>query len=164
LAGSLLARCRQVELLLVDVDGVLTDGGIVYSAQGDEIKTFHVRDGSGLKRWTGRGKRAGILSGRSSPLVQRRALELGIDIVLQGHADKQAALATLLQGQGLTVGQVCYVGDDLPDVPLLVECGVGVAVADACDEARAAADYITSAPGGRGAVREVVELLLMAQA
>jgi 3-deoxy-D-manno-octulosonate 8-phosphate phosphatase (KDO 8-P phosphatase) len=163
LTESLQERCRRVELLLLDVDGVLTDGTIVYGDRGDEIKAFHVRDGSGLKFWTGAGKRAGILSGRKSPVVTRRAAELGLSIVVQGAADKMAALPDVLKEANVTAGQVCYVGDDVPDVPLLRDCGLGVAVADACPEVRAAADYITSTPGGRGAVREVIELLLSAQ-
>ncbi len=160
---SLEQRCGRVELLLVDVDGVLTDGRIVYSDGGEELKAFHVRDGSGLKLWRAQGKKAGIITGRRSPVVERRAAELGLDVVVQGAEDKRAALERVLEEMGVTVGQTCYVGDDLPDVPLLHRCGVGVAVADACAEARAAADYITSTPGGRGAVREVVELLLQAQ-
>jgi 3-deoxy-D-manno-octulosonate 8-phosphate phosphatase (KDO 8-P phosphatase) len=163
LSDLLSQRCARIELLLVDVDGVLTDGQIIYSDRGDELKAFHVRDGSGLKFWLSQGKQAGIITGRRSAVVERRAAEMGLGIVVQGAEDKRAALQEVLRKRTLTVAQVCYVGDDLPDVPLLRDCGVGVAVADACAEARAAADYITLASGGRGAVREVVELLLRAQ-
>jgi 3-deoxy-D-manno-octulosonate 8-phosphate phosphatase (KDO 8-P phosphatase) len=163
LPESLEERCLRIELLLLDVDGVLTDGGITYSDRGDELKTFHVRDGSGLKMWLAQGKRVGILSGRKSPVVERRAAELGLNFVVQGASDKQAALARILCEQSLTAGQVCYVGDDVPDVPLLRECGIGIAVADACAEALEQADYITSTRGGRGAVREAIEWLLRAQ-
>ncbi len=160
---SLNERCQRIALLVLDVDGVLTDGGIVYGTSGDEIKAFHVRDGSGLKAWTGLGKRAGIISGRTSATVQRRAAELGLHAVVQGVEDKRAAFDVMLREFGLTDAQVCYVGDDLPDLPLLDRAGLAVAVADGCDEARASAHYVTRRSGGRGAVREVIELVLRAQ-
>src|SRR5947208_16939162 len=109
-------RCLAVELLVVDVDGVLTDGGIVYGSDGVELKQFHVRDGSGLKFWERTGKRAAVITGRSSPVVERRAKELGIAAVVQGAADKLAALRHLLNETGLVPEQVCYVGDDVPDL------------------------------------------------
>jgi 3-deoxy-D-manno-octulosonate 8-phosphate phosphatase (KDO 8-P phosphatase) len=160
---SLADRAARVELLLLDVDGVLTDGGIVYADDGREVKRFHVRDGSGLKLWQRAGKRAAIVSGRTSPVVDRRAAELGLTPVLQGRADKRPALAEVLAATGLRPEQVCAVGDDLPDLAVLVRCGLAVAVADACPEIRAAADYVTAAPGGRGAVRDAVEWLLKLQ-
>ena len=150
-------------MLVVDVDGVLTDGAIVYSDQGAELKSFHVRDGSGLKAWTKLGKKAGIITGRRSPLVQRRADELGFCVVVQGAQDKRAAFDRVLHETGVRAEQVCYVGDDLPDLPLLRRAGLAVAVADACPEAIADAHYVTKAGGGRGAVREVIELVLRAQ-
>jgi 3-deoxy-D-manno-octulosonate 8-phosphate phosphatase (KDO 8-P phosphatase) len=156
-------RCLPIELLLLDVDGVLTDGSIVYGDQGVESKAFFVRDGSGLKLWTGLGKQAGIISGRRSAVVERRAAELGISIVVQGSADKLAALEMILTEQQLAPEQVCYVGDDLPDVPVMARCGLAVAVADACRETQSVAHYVTTAPGGRGAVREVIEVILRAQ-
>jgi 3-deoxy-D-manno-octulosonate 8-phosphate phosphatase (KDO 8-P phosphatase) len=156
-------RCARIEILVVDVDGVLTDGRIVYSDGGEELKEFHVRDGSGLKLWLQLGKRAGIITGRNSPIVLRRALELGVTAVVQGAEDKRAAFERLVQEQNLDAAQAAYIGDDLPDVPVLHRCGLAVAVADACAEARAAAHYVTGAVGGRGAVREVVERLLRSQ-
>ena len=156
-------RAARVELLLLDVDGVLTDGGIVYADDGAELKRFHVRDGSGLKLWQLAGKRAAIVSGRSSPAVVRRAAELGVAPVMQGHADKFAAFEAVLAETGVRPEQVCAIGDDLPDLPVLRRCGVAVAVADACPEVRAAADYVTAVPGGRGAVRDAIEWLLRAQ-
>jgi 3-deoxy-D-manno-octulosonate 8-phosphate phosphatase (KDO 8-P phosphatase) len=156
-------RCAAVELLLLDVDGVLTDGSIVYADDGVEIKAFHVRDGSGLKLWQREGKRAAVISGRRSRAVEVRAAELGIDPVIQGAADKLAAYRQLLDGSGLRPEQVAAVGDDLPDLPLLGNCGLAVAVADACAEVRAEAHCITRTPGGRGAVREVIELILRCQ-
>ncbi len=160
---TLSARAAAVELLLLDVDGVLTDGSVFYADDGTELKRFHVRDGSGLKLWHAAGKRSAIVSGRSSAAVVRRAAELGIGPVLQGRADKGAALAEVLAATGLRPEQVCAIGDDLPDVPVLRRCGLAVAVADACPEARAAADYVTPVPGGRGAVRDAIEWLLKQQ-
>ena len=160
---DLAARAAAVRLLLLDVDGVLTDGSVIYADDGSELKRFHVRDGSGLKLWHAAGKRSAIVSGRQSAAVERRAAELGIGPVLQGRDDKLAALAEVLAATGLTPEEVCAVGDDLPDLPVLRRCGLAVAVADACPEVRAAAAYVTAAPGGRGAVREAVEWLLKAQ-
>ena len=157
------ARAAAIELLLLDVDGVLTDGSVIYADDGSELKRFHVRDGSGLKLWHAAGKRSAIVSGRKSVAVERRASELGIRPVLQGRDDKLAAFAEVLAWLGYTPAQVCAVGDDLPDVPVLRTCGLAVAVADACPEARAAAHYVTAAAGGRGAVREAIEWLLKAQ-
>jgi len=156
-------RCQPIEALVVDVDGVLTDGGIIYTDRGDELKVFHVRDGSGLKLWHEAGKRSAILSGRKSSVVEIRAAELGIGKVVQGASDKRSAFAEVLADAGVRADQVCFVADDLPDVPLLRQCGLAVAVADACVEAREVAQYVTRAPGGRGAVREVIEVILKAQ-
>jgi 3-deoxy-D-manno-octulosonate 8-phosphate phosphatase (KDO 8-P phosphatase) len=160
---ALSQRCAAIELLVLDVDGVLTDGAIVYTDNGVEVKSFHVRDGSALKLWQREGKRAAVISGRTSRAVEVRAAELGIAPVIQGMADKLAAYRDLLAGAGLRPEQVCFVGDDLPDLPLLRHCGLAVAVADACPEVRADAHYVTRAPGGRGAVREVIELILRCQ-
>jgi 3-deoxy-D-manno-octulosonate 8-phosphate phosphatase (KDO 8-P phosphatase) len=160
---TLQERCAGIELLAVDVDGVLTDGGIVYAAGGDELKRFHVRDGSGLKCWEQAGKFAAVITGRTSPAVERRAKEVGVGVVIQGAADKLAALRRVLAHSGVKAEQTCYVGDDLPDLPPLRNCGLAAAPADACPEARADAHYVTRAPGGRGAVREVIELILRCQ-
>lgn len=160
---TLRERCTAIELLIVDVDGVLTAGGIAYGSPELEIKEFHVRDGSGLKVWHRAGKRSGLITGRSSPVVERRAAELGIGFVVQGAADKEPAYRRLLAEAGVSDEAVCYVGDDLPDVPLLRVCGLAVAVADACAETRAIAHYLTQAAGGRGAVRETIELILRCQ-
>jgi len=156
-------RFARIRLLLLDVDGVLTDGRIVYTDVGQEIKSFHVRDGSGLKYWQRGGGRVAILSGRSSPAVVRRAAELAIDPVVQGADEKLPALGRILTETGLRPEQVCAVGDDLPDLPVLTRCGLAAAVADAAPEVRAVAHFVTTAPGGRGAVREVVEWLMRAQ-
>ena len=161
--ADLSARIAAVRLLVLDVDGVLTDGSIVYSDSGEELKRFHVRDGSGLKLWQHAGMHAAVLSGRSSPAVSRRAAELGITVVLQGRSDKLAALGEILEMTGCTAAQACAIGDDLQDLPLLNAVGVAVAVADACPEVRTMADTTLATPGGRGAVRELVEWLLKHQ-
>lgn len=161
---ALAVRCARIEVLVVDVDGVLTDGSIVYSDQGAELKSFHVRDGSGLKIWQKAGKRSGIITGRRSTVVDVRAQELGVSLVFQGAAEKLPAYRELLTRFAVGPEQVCYVGDDVPDLPVLLNCGLPVAVADACPEVRAAAGYVTRAAGGRGAVRETVELILRCQA
>lgn len=162
-AQSLPDRCRRIELLVIDVDGVLTDGRITYSDRGEEIKAFHVRDGSGIKLWLKQGKRAALLTGRTSPMVARRGAELGVTALIQGADAKLPAFEALLQDQGVTAAQTACIGDDLPDLPLLARAGLAATVADACPEARAAAHYVTQAAGGRGAVREVIELMLRHQ-
>ena len=156
-------RFARIRLLLLDVDGVLTDGRITYVDNGLEIKAFHVRDGSGLKFWRRAGGRVAILSGRSSPAVVRRAKELGIDPVVQGADEKLPALERILRETGMTPDQVCAIGDDLPDLPVLTRCGLAVAVADAVPEVRSIAHLVTGSPGGRGAVREAVEWLMRGQ-
>lgn len=160
---DLQARCRGIDLLLLDVDGVLTDGSIIYGDRGEEVKAFHVRDGSGLKLWTKLGKRAGIITGRKSAIVERRAAELGLAPVVQEADDKLVAFEQVLRDQNLPPERACFVGDDLPDLPVLRKCGLAVAVADACPETKACAHFVTQTAGGKGAVREVIELLLRAQ-
>src|SRR5262249_45088747 len=138
-------------------------GGIVYGSGGLELKQFHVRDGSGLKVWHQAGKRSALITGRSAPLVEVRAAELGVTRVFQGAADKLAVYRGLLTEVNVPAAAVCYVGADLPDRPPLRRCGLAVAVADACAEARAEAHHVTRAPGGGGAVRETIELILRCQ-
>ena len=152
-----------VRMLVCDVDGVLTDGRIIYDTAGAETKQFHVRDGSGLKYWLRAGRQAALLSGRSCEATERRAAELGITILEQGAKDKWPAMERILEAAGCGAHEAAYVGDDLPDLPVMHRVGFPVAVADAAAEVRAAADYVTQTPGGRGAVREVVELILKAQ-
>ena len=156
-------RCLTIELLVLDVDGVLTDGGIVHGGGDLEVKQFHVRDGSALKIWHGLGKRTAILTGRRSEAVAVRAAELGIATVAQGASDKLSAFTEILNGAGMPRAAACYVGDDLPDLHPMRRSGLAVAAADACTELRAEAHYITLARGGRGAVRETVELILRCQ-
>ena len=161
--ATLLQRLQAVDLLVLDVDGVLTDGGIIYDESGNELKRFHVRDGSGLKIWQHVGKRAAIITGRTSPVVERRAAELGIAPVIQGAMEKAPALRRVLAETGFPVDRVCAIGDDVTDLCLLTSCGLAIAVADASAELRQAARYVTRTSGGHGAVREVIELILHAQ-
>lgn len=158
-----MADLKRIRLLVTDVDGVLTDGRITYDSNGAESKSFHVRDGSGLKYWLRAGHQAAFLTGRQSAVVDRRAAELGIVLVEQGAKDKRPALARILAAAGCGGDETAYVGDDLPDLPVFAAVAYRVAVADAVAELRAAADYVTKTPGGQGAVREVIELILRTQ-
>jgi 3-deoxy-D-manno-octulosonate 8-phosphate phosphatase (KDO 8-P phosphatase) len=160
---ELMRRSAAIEMLVLDVDGVLTDGAVIYAGDSGEIKAFHVRDGSALKWWREAGRRIAAISGRSSPAVARRAAELGIDPLVQGVDAKLPALRQILAETGLRAEQVCAVGDDLPDLPLLRNVGLAIAVADAARDVHDDSHVITQMPGGRGAVREVVELILKAQ-
>jgi 3-deoxy-D-manno-octulosonate 8-phosphate phosphatase (KDO 8-P phosphatase) len=157
-------RCQAIRLILSDVDGVLTDGGIIFDNQGIEIKRFHARDGIGIGLWHKAGYRFGLITRRSSHIVKLRVAELEIEILRQGIDDKLAAVRAIVKESRLTPDQVCYLGDDLPDLPVVRAVGLGVAVADGCAELRQAAHYVTTLPGGSGAVRETIELVLKAQA
>lgn len=154
---------RGIELILSDVDGVLTDGSIIYDNQGIEIKRFHVRDGFAIQLWRKAGFRFGIITARNSHIVKIRAAELGIDYVRQGSEDKLAKAMEVIRECQLRPEQVCFIGDDLPDLPVMRHVGWGVAVADATREVRDHAHYTTRQPGGHGAVREVIEVLLRAK-
>jgi 3-deoxy-D-manno-octulosonate 8-phosphate phosphatase (KDO 8-P phosphatase) len=156
-------RCRAIEMLVLDVDGVLTAGGITYANDGRELKTFHVRDGSGLKIWEYLGKCSAIITGRTSPIVNIRAKEIGVATVVQGAVHKMPAYRQLLKDSGLQSDQICFVGDDVPDLPILLNCGLAVAPADACPDVLKSVDFVTKACAGQGAVREVVELILRCQ-
>ncbi len=156
-------RFRKIELILSDVDGVLTGGGIVYDNQGIETKQFHVRDGLGIRLWQRAGYKFGVLTARTSHIVKVRAAELQMDVVRQGFEEKLPAAQQVIDELGLVADQVCFIGDDLPDLPVIRHVGVGVAVANAVEEVRAAADHVTKSPGGEGAVRELVETLLKAK-
>ncbi len=157
------ADLQRVRAVILDVDGVLTDGRIGYGAGPDEIKFFDVKDGHGLKLLLRAGLKAGILSGRSSSANRRRAEELGLSFVYEGAKNKAEAFATLLREQELRAEECLYVGDDLIDLPVMRRCGVAVAVADAVAEVLEAASWVTRAHGGRGAVREVAEWILKGQ-
>ncbi|HEV3163585.1 MAG TPA: HAD family hydrolase [Isosphaeraceae bacterium] len=162
-AVNLAARCGPIELLVIDVDGVLTDGTIAIDDHGIEIKHFHVRDGTGLTLWRKAGKQAAILSGRRARAVEHRAAELGITPVIQGVPEKAEPFRTLIGEMGFDPSQVCYVGDDLPDLPVLTTVGLAACPADAVAEVQQVVHLVTQAAGGRGAVREVVEVILKHQ-
>ena len=161
---AILERARNIRLLVLDVDGVLTDGRLYLSATGEELKVFHVRDGSGLVAVQREGITVAIISGRDSAPVTRRAAELGIRHVRQGVADKGAALDQLLDELGVSAAQTACVGDDTPDVPMLRRAGLAIGVADAHPALLAAAHWVTHSNGGQGAVREACDLLLSARA
>ena len=161
--SSIERRASRIKLLLMDCDGVLTDGRLWLLEEEGEHKSFNTHDGLGLTLFHRAGLRSGIISGRSSPSVERRARELGVEFLRQGHADKIEAFKEILKQAGVDESEVAFVGDDLPDIPLMKRSELAVAVADATEETRSAAHCITVARGGRGAVREVVELILKAQ-
>lgn len=160
---NLQQRCQPIELILADVDGVLTDGSVWWDNQGIESKRFHIRDGMGVRLWQKAGYRFGIITLRSSHAVQARATELGIDIIRQGTGNKLTSAREVLAELKLSPEQACYIGDDLPDLPVFDTVGLAVAVADACPELREAAHLVTSLPGGHGAVRELIETILKHQ-
>jgi len=157
---KLTEKCARIRLLLSDVDGVMTDGRIAFDNLGVESKQFHIRDGQGIRLWQQSGGQMGIVTGRSSQIVKLRATELNIEILRQGVEDKLAAVRKICEQLKFEPTEVCYVGDDLPDLAVYSHVGLSVAVADAAQENLQAADYTTSFNGGYGAIREVVELLL----
>lgn len=157
---------ERIRLILSDVDGVLTDGGLIYGVQLgtlSEQKRFHVRDGMGIRLWQEAGRKFGLITARESSIVEARAKELKIDILRQRVEDKFDAAESIVANLGLGWDEVCYIGDDFPDLMMIQRAGFGVTVADAPQAIRDAADWVTSIPGGSGAVRELVEKLLVAQ-
>jgi 3-deoxy-D-manno-octulosonate 8-phosphate phosphatase (KDO 8-P phosphatase) len=159
-----LESAARIRLLILDVDGVLTDGRLWYGADGEVLKVFHVRDGAGMKALAAAGVTLAIISGRSSPALARRAEELGVRHVRQGVADKAAAGRALLAELGVDRAFAACVVDDTPDLPLMALTALPIAVADAHPTVRAAAHHVTRAAGGAGAVREVCDMLLAARA
>ena len=161
--ATFLPALRRVRLLVLDVDGVLTDGRLYYGARGEALKVFNVKDGHGIKQVAAAGITVAIISGRKSPIVTRRARELGIRHVAQGVTDKLAALQKLVKSQSVALEHCACVGDDTPDAPMLNAAGLAIAVADAHPDARAVADLLTTRAGGQGAVREVCDWLIEAR-
>jgi len=159
----LMSKAKEIRLLLLDVDGVLTDGSIVYTAQGEQVQAFHVQDGLGLKLLQRAGVETAIISSRTSKPLVLRAAELGIARVYQGHLHKSAAYEQIAGELGIEDRQVAYVGDDWVDLPLLQRVGLAVVVADSAPPIADYAHYVTRRPGGRGAVREVCDMILKAQ-
>jgi len=153
----------KTKLLILDVDGVLTDGRIIMNDRGEEIKGFHVKDGHGLRLLMNAGIHVAIITGRKSKTVEHRARDLGIREVYQGVKDKESLAKELIQNKKLDKEEVCCMGDDLPDLPMFNQVGISIAVADASPELLAEADFVTTKKGGKGAVREICELILKAQ-
>jgi len=156
-------KAAKIRLLLLDVDGVLTDGAIIIDDRGEESKQFHVRDGQGISLLMRSGVAVGFVTGRRSNVVRHRATDLGVALVCQGVADKLACYEQIKREHNLKDNQIAYVGDDVIDVPVLRRVGLAVSVADGWSELSSIVDYTTEERGGRGAVREVAELLLRAQ-
>jgi 3-deoxy-D-manno-octulosonate 8-phosphate phosphatase (KDO 8-P phosphatase) len=153
-------RLQKIKLLLLDVDGVLTDGRIIYSSDGKETKAFDVKDGHGLKLIQRAGIEVGIITGRDSTVVAHRAQELGIKILYQGAKDKLVPFQEILETKGLHTEQIAYVGDDIVDLPILLRVGFAATVADALPEVKEHVHYIAKRNGGKAAVREICDLIL----
>jgi 3-deoxy-D-manno-octulosonate 8-phosphate phosphatase (KDO 8-P phosphatase) len=156
-------RAAHIRLLVLDVDGILTDGRIYYGNSGEELKAFNIKDGLGIKLLQDAGVRVAIITGRQSEIVARRARELGITRVIQGREDKRQALLELCTDSELTVDDCAYMGDDLPDLGAIISAGLGMTVADGSATVREAADWVSSLNGGCGAVREACEFILCAR-
>lgn len=161
--SSIERRAARIKLLLMDCDGVLTDGRLWLLDNDDEQKGFNVQDGLGLELWHRAGLRSGVISGRSSSVLERRAGELKIEFVRQGTENKLDAFMAILALADLSESEVAFIGDDLNDIPLLLRSELAVAVANASEETRSVAHFVTQASGGFGAVREVIEIILKAQ-
>jgi 3-deoxy-D-manno-octulosonate 8-phosphate phosphatase (KDO 8-P phosphatase) len=160
---ALTVRARNVRLVLLDVDGVLTDGTVAVHGSGTEAKNFSIRDGAAVVWAQRNGLQVGFLSGRPSPATARRAAELGVSLVVQGDTNKGAAYSNILSSHTLTDDQVAYMGDDLLDLPVLKRVGLATAPADAVDEVRSRVHWVSRHGGGRGAVRELIELVARAR-
>lgn len=160
---TLIERANDIRLLVLDVDGVLTDGRLYFSARGEEMKCFHVRDGAGIVQLLRAGLQVAVISGRDSRAVDKRMNELGVTWIRQGISDKLTALRELLDILGLTLQQTACIGDDTPDIPLLDAARLALTVADAHPSVKSRAHFITQAAGGMGAVREVCDLILESQ-
>jgi 3-deoxy-D-manno-octulosonate 8-phosphate phosphatase (KDO 8-P phosphatase) len=156
-------KILKIKLLILDVDGVLTDGRIIMNDAGQETKHFDVKDGHGIKILMRCSIDVVLLTGRKSQVVERRAADLGILEIHQGIWNKGEALDNILRARNIPAEEVAYIGDDIVDIPVMKRVGFGVAVADACSEVIAVADYVTERSGGRGAVREVCEMILKGQ-
>jgi 3-deoxy-D-manno-octulosonate 8-phosphate phosphatase (KDO 8-P phosphatase) len=162
-AKDITARARRIKLLLMDCDGVLTDGRLWLTSDGDEQKAFHARDGQGISLLHRAGLQTGIITGRTSSAVDRRAQDLKMSYLRQYAKDKIKALEEILAEAGVTTDECAYIGDDVGDIPVMRRVGLAVAVSDAVEETKQAAQYITALRGGQGAVREVCDLVLKAQ-
>jgi len=156
-------KARNITLLALDVDGVMTDGKIYFSAQGDELKAFNILDGQGIKSMINNNIEVAIITGRTSPLTSRRARDLGINHILQGREDKKVALQELSDELKIPFKAIAYMGDDLPDLSAIIHSGLGITVPNAHNFVKQHADYCTTLAGGQGAVREICDLILESQ-
>lgn len=156
-------KLQQIKLVITDVDGVLTDGLLHYDANGEAIKSFHVRDGLGIKMLMEQGIQVAILSGRSSPILQKRIDDLGIKLAILGKLEKETACFELMQQAGVSAEQTAYIGDDSVDLPAFAVCGLSFAVADSADYVKDCADHVLNLAGGKGAFREMSDMILKAQ-
>ncbi len=162
---ELLQRARSVEALVLDVDGVLTDASLIYGPRGEEFKAFSARDGFAIKLAESEGIKVAVLTGRVSPAVSGRLTELGVPphLAVQGSRDKRADIAALAAGLGLPLAGLAFMGDDIPDLPALATVGLAACPADAAEEVKRRCHFVAAAPGGRGAVRDLVRLVLEAR-
>lgn len=160
---SLVAKLASVQMLALDVDGILTDGSVTYDSNGTEHKSFNIKDGLGIKLAQQAGIKVAIITGRVSPMVERRANELRIDYLIQGREDKGTALTELEEKSGISLKNIAYMGDDLPDYLAIGMAGIGITVADGHADVQAIANWITTNAGGQGAVREVCDALLVSR-
>lgn len=160
---ELLTKAARIRLIAFDVDGIMSDGRLYFSANGDELKGFNILDGLGLKQLMAAGIEVAVITGRSSPLTEKRMRDLGIPHLMQGREDKRVALQELLSAMDLPREAIAYMGDDLPDLPAIRFAGLGLTVPNGYWLVQQHADYCTDTPGGSGAVREVCDLLLTAQ-
>lgn len=163
MSTSLSNSARQIRLLILDVDGVLTDGGLQFDNRGEQYKTFNSLDGHGIRMMLDSGIEVAVITGRKSAIVDHRMGELGVRHVYQGCSDKLVAFTSLLQATGIEPQQVAYVGDDLPDLPIMSRAGLAIAVQNAHAFVKQHCDWVTSACGGSGAVREITDFILQAQ-
>jgi 3-deoxy-D-manno-octulosonate 8-phosphate phosphatase (KDO 8-P phosphatase) len=154
---------RQVRLLIVDIDGVLTDGGLQFDNRGEEYKTFNSLDGHGIRMMLENGIEVAVITGRKSGIVEHRMRDLGVTQIYQGYRDKLPAFEKLLQDTGLAPDQIAYIGDDLPDLPVMQRVGFAVAVQSAHNFVKQNCDWVTETPGGKGAVREATDFILKSQ-
>ena len=150
----------HIRLLCLDVDGVMTDGRLHLDSEGRETKTFHIHDGLAIRLWQSTGRTVAVITGRRSKPVESRCKELGITLLADGQGKKLPAWRKLLEKTGIQAENAAMIGDDLPDLPLILEAGLGVAVANAASEVKASADLVTTCRGGEGAIREVIEAIL----
>lgn len=163
LPQKLQQKLPQIKLVITDIDGVLTDGLLHYNAEGEMFKSFHVRDGLGIRMLIENGIQVAVLSGRDSPILRKRIADLGISLFLLGKLEKETACHSLIEQAGVSATQTAYIGDDSVDLPAFAVCGLSVAVADAMEYVKHQADHVLSLGGGKGAFRELSDLILQAQ-